>query len=107
MQFFSFNLIIFNSIVSSKWFYALYVNKHFRHNFSIYCCAEKDCNRSFHLLNSYKKHLSSHIKRLTIESTSKNYLIGSQLLSISNPICGAYNPIVNVNTLQLSNVEPQ
>lgn len=79
--------------------------KHFSHNFSIYYCAEKDCNRSFHLLNSFKKHLSSHIKHLTVESTCKNYLIGSQSLSTSNPICIANSSNVNDNIPQLSNAE--
>lgn len=31
------------------------------HDFVEYSCAEIDCNRSFHLINSFKKHLATHI----------------------------------------------
>lgn len=79
--------------------------KHFSHNFSIYYCAEKYCNRSFHLLNSFKKHLSSHIKHLTIESTCNYEIIHSPSPSTSNLLCVDSNNIVAVNSLQALNAE--
>jgi hypothetical protein len=79
--------------------------KHFSHNFSIYYCAERDCNRSFNLLNSFKKHLSSHIKHLTIKSTSNNEIIHSPSSSTSNLLCVDSNNIVAVNSLHASNPE--
>lgn len=35
--------------------------KHTSHNFFSYNCIEDNCNRSFHLLNSFKKHLATHV----------------------------------------------
>lgn len=34
--------------------------KHATYNFLEYICVERGCNRSFHLLNSFKKHLTTH-----------------------------------------------
>jgi len=36
--------------------------KHATHDFVEYICIELNCDRSFHLLNSYKKHLAIHLK---------------------------------------------
>lgn len=45
--------------------------KHATHDFCQYICVESDCNRSFHLLNSFKKHLSTHIINPSTTTTNK------------------------------------
>jgi len=72
--------------------------KHFSYNFSVYFCAEKDCNSSFHLLNSFKKHLTSHTKYLPIDSSSTHELISTQSLSTGNPVYVASNTVVTVSS---------
>lgn len=47
--------------------------KHATHDFYEYICVELDCNRSFHLLNSFKKHLSTHtIVSLSMRTDKSN-----------------------------------
>lgn len=83
------------------------LTKHFNYNFSVYFCAENGCNRSFHLLNSFKKHLTSHTKYLTIESSSTHELISTQSVSTGNPVYIASNTVVTVSSPQSSNTESE
>lgn len=81
--------------------------KHFNYNFSVYFCAENDCNRSFHLLNSFKKHLTSHTKYLTIKSSSTYELISTQSVSTGNPVYIASDTVNTVSSPQSSNTESE
>lgn len=60
--------------------------QHTNHDFSSYICAEKDCNRSFHVINSYKKHLTTHMltKRKVIENIQ--HLKDSTSVTINNSV---------------------
>jgi len=57
--------------------------KHSSHDFSMYICAENDCDRSFHLLNSFKKHLSTHMSR-TLSHDSTSPLITNTSMVVNN-----------------------
>lgn len=57
--------------------------KHATHDFVEYTCIELNCDRSFHLLNSYKKHLATHLKdTLMSESLSDVNSSGSNINSL-------------------------
>jgi len=78
------------------------------YNFIEYSCAEISCNRSFHLINSFKKHLATHIinepliflKPLNTDSVNKRMiqitlLAGRTKLLVNNNI-GDFNIISGV-----------
>lgn len=44
--------------------------KHATHDFIEYICIELNCDRSFHLLNSFKKHLATHLKDALINESN-------------------------------------
>lgn len=57
--------------------------KHTDYNFTSYDCAEVICLRSFHLLNSFKKHLASHT--LVKEMSTQTQHINSNFVMNSLP----------------------
>lgn len=62
--------------------------KHATHDFIEYICVEGDCNRSFHLLNSFKKHLKMHVSHTLLSIVKEN----------SNVNVSAENNISSVNS---------
>jgi len=57
--------------------------KHSTDDFSMYICAENDCNRSFHLLNSFKKHLSTHMSE-TVSNVSTSLVNSFSSIVVNN-----------------------
>lgn len=68
--------------------------KHTTHNFLSYNCIEDNCNRSFHLLNSFKKHLATHTP---LETSTPIQL---------NDSSDSTHTIVNSLTLEQCNIFP-
>lgn len=79
------------------------LNKHFQfkhstHDFSMYMCVENDCNRSFHLLNSFKKHLSTHMSEtLSHDNTSPLISNTSMVVNSCTSVSDFILPVNNSN----------
>lgn len=63
--------------------------KHVTHNFLEYTSVKLNCNRSFNLLNSFKKHLATHFTPTVIEKSNIITSVDTTLIksngSITNP----------------------
>jgi len=78
--------------------------QHVTHDFLEYTCVKLSCNRSFHLLNSFKKHLATHFtdaliptvidKSNIITSVDKSLSSVKSSRSITNPF-----PIITKKTI--------
>jgi len=73
--------------------------KHATHDFVEHICIELNCDRSFHLLNSYKKHLATHLKDALISTVIEESTIFTSVnesLSYVNYSSGS-----NINSLPI------
>lgn len=78
--------------------------KHSDYNFTFYDCAEVNCLRSFHLLNSLKKHLASHISVEEISTQTQH--INSNCVTNSLPEQSDKN-IINTSLDNMSSILPE
>lgn len=57
--------------------------KHVTHDFKEYTCVELNCNRSFHLLNSFEKHLATHLTDALIPTViDKSNIVTSVVINL-------------------------
>jgi len=72
--------------------------KHATHNFVEYICIELNCDRSFHLLNSYKKHLATHLKYALISTVIEESTV---FTSVNESLFYVNSSGSNINSLPI------